>query len=332
MPIKAEYIWVDGTEPTHTLRSKTKIVPEGMTEFPDWGFDGSSTNQADGSDSDCILKPVFTCPDPIRGGNHVLVLCEVYDSKGHPHKTNSRALLREVEARHRDEECWFGIEQEYTMFSGGRPLGWPDHGYPAPQGPFYCGVGADEVFGRDLVEAHLDACLAAGLTVAGINAEVMPGQWEYQIGPCTALEVSDHLLVSRWLLYRLGEDYAVSVTLEPKPVRGDWNGAGAHTNFSTKAMREPGGMDVIQAAIKRLAARADHHVLHYGAGVEQRLTGLHETCSFREFRAGVGDRGASVRIPLHVAQQGYGYLEDRRPCANVDPYMVTRLLMDTVCG
>ena len=331
MPIKAEYIWVDGTEPTRTLRSKTKIVPDGTTEFPDWGFDGSSTNQAEGEDSDCILKPVFTCKDPIRTGNAVLVLCEVYDSKGNPHPTNQRAALREVEARHRDQECWYGIEQEYTMFSGGRPLGWPDHGYPAPQGPFYCGVGADEVFGREIVEAHLDACLDAGLTVSGVNAEVMPGQWEYQIGPCTALEVADHISVSRWLLYRIGEEFGVSITLDPKPVRGDWNGAGAHTNFSTKTMRQPGGMDAIHAAMAKLEARAELHIENYGAGIEQRLTGLHETCSYKE-RYGVGDRGASIRIPLQVAQQGYGYLEDRRPNANIDPYVVARLLMETICG
>ena len=332
MPIKAEYIWVDGSEPTRTLRSKTKIVPDGTTEFPDWGFDGSSTNQAEGEESDCILKPVFTCKDPIRDGNGVLVLCEVYDAKGNPHPTNMRAALREVESRHRDQECWFGIEQEYTMLAGGRPLGWPEHGYPAPQGPFYCGVGADEVFGREVAEAHLDACINAGLTVSGINAEVMPGQWEYQIGPCTALEVADHILVSRWLLYRIGEDYGVSMTLDPKPVRGDWNGAGAHTNFSTKTMREPGGMDAIHAAMKNLENRAAHHIENYGHGIEQRLTGLHETCSYREFRYGVGDRGASIRIPLQVAQQGYGYLEDRRPCANVDPYVVARLLIETICG
>ena len=332
MPIKAEYIWVDGSEPTRTLRSKTKIVPDGTTEFPDWGFDGSSTNQAEGEASDCILKPVFTCKDPIRNGNAVLVLCEVYDAQGTPHPTNQRASLREVEARHRDEECWFGIEQEYTMLSGGRPLGWPEHGYPAPQGPFYCGVGADEVFGREIVEAHLDACLEAGLTVSGVNAEVMPGQWEYQIGPCTALEVADHILVSRWLLYRIGEEYGVSITLDPKPVRGDWNGAGAHTNFSTKTMREPGGMEAIKAAMAPLEARAALHIENYGAGIEQRLTGLHETCSYREFRYGVGDRGASIRIPLQVAQQGYGYLEDRRPNANIDPYLVARLLMETICG
>jgi glutamine synthetase len=329
--IKAEYIWIDGTEPTQKLRSKTKILPDGTTDLPDWGFDGSSTNQAPGDKSDCVLKPVFHCPDPIRGGDDILVVCEVFDSQGNAHSTNTRALLRPVAERHVSQEAWYGIEQEYTMFQTSRPLGWPEGGYPAPQGPFYCGVGADEVFGRPIAEDHMEACLEAGLGFAGINAEVMPGQWEFQIGPLGPLDVGDHLIIARWLLFRIGEEYGVSMTLHPKPVRGDWNGAGAHTNFSTKAMREEGGMAVIEAAMPKLGERADHHVANYGEGIEQRLTGLHETCSHKEFRWGIGDRGASIRIPLHVSQQGKGYLEDRRPNANVDPYVVARLMLETVC-
>jgi glutamine synthetase len=329
--IKAEYIWIDGTRPTQTLRSKTKILAQGEAP-PQWTFDGSSTAQADGERSDCVLDPVFTCPDPIRGGDHILVLCEVYNADGTPHASNNRAPLREAVERYGHEEPWFGIEQEYTMFKGSRPLGWPEGGYPAPQGPFYCGVGADEVFGRDIAEKHMDACLDAGLKIYGINAEVMPGQWEFQVGTTGALEVSDHLHIARYLLFRIGEDFGVSMTLHPKPVRGDWNGAGAHTNFSTKAMREEGGLKAIHAAMSRLEARHAHHVENYGYGLEQRLTGLHETCSYREFRYGVSDRGASVRIPLHVHSAGKGYLEDRRPCANVEPYVVARLLIETICG
>ncbi|MEZ4319249.1 MAG: glutamine synthetase GlnII [Myxococcota bacterium] len=331
MKIKAEYIWVDGTEPTHKLRSKTRIVTD-AGNLPQWGFDGSSTNQAPGNNSECILKPVFTCPDPIRGNPHILVLCEVYDADGNPHRTNERANLRNTFEKFKGEEPWFGIEQEYTMFRNSRPLGWPEGGYPAPQGPFYCGVGADEVFGRELVEEHLDACLAAGLHFYGINAEVMPGQWEFQIGTAGPIEVSDHLLIARYLLYRLGEKHNISVTLYPKPVHGDWNGAGAHTNFSTKAMREAGGMAVIEAAIQKLGKKHDLHIRNYGDGIEQRLTGLHETCDYRQFRYGTADRGASIRIPLDVTKQGYGYFEDRRPCANVDPYVVTRLLIETCCS
>ncbi len=335
--IKAEYIWVDGGQPTHKLRSKTRVLDKGSwlerrAELPEWGFDGSSTGQATGEHSDCLLHPVFHCPDPIRGDDHLLVLCEVNGADDLPHATNTRALLREVAERFADQEPLFGIEQEYTMFQGARPLGWPDGGYPAPQGPFYCGVGADEVFGRPIVEQHLEACLAAGLTLSGINAEVMPGQWEFQVGPEDPLDVCDQLLIARWLLFRIGEDHDVSVSLDPKPVRGDWNGAGAHTNFSTRAMREEGGLAVIEAACDKLRARHELHIANYGEGIERRLTGLHETCPYTEFRWAVGHRGASIRIPLHVAKAGQGYLEDRRPCSNMDPYVVTRLMLESACG
>ena len=335
MKIMAEYIWMDGHVPTQKLRSKTKILNKKISsasELPDWGFDGSSTNQAEGNFSDCLLRPVWICKDPIRGGDHILVMCEVMNADGSVHSTNSRAYLRNIADQFKSEESWFGIEQEYTFFEGRNPLGWPEGGYPAPQGPFYCGVGADEVFGREIVEHHLELCLEAGLELSGINAEVMPGQWEYQVGPLGPLEVSDQLWVSRWLLYRISEDYGVSATLHPKPVKGDWNGAGAHINFSTKSMREKGGIEVINSACEKLSKKHDEHIDVYGAHNEQRLTGKHETCSINEFRYGVSDRGASIRIPMQTANDGYGYLEDRRPSANMDPYKACAALIDTTCS
>ena len=331
--IQAEYIWLDGTRPTPMLRSKTKIV-EGpvrtANDIPGWGFDGSSTEQATGSKSDCLLTPVRVVKDPIRGGDHVLVMCEVMDAEGKRDETNNRAPLREIAQKYGDQEPWFGIEQEYTLFKAARPLGFPENGYPGAQGPYYCGVGAERVFGRTLAEAHLDACLRAGITIAGINAEVMPGQWEFQIGPVGPLEVGDELWLARWLLQRLGEDAGIYVSYAPKPVPGDWNGAGAHTNFSTKAMREQGGMRVIEEACIKLGLKHAEHIAVYGAGNEQRLTGKHETCSIREFRFGVSDRGASIRIPIFTVQPGKGYLEDRRPAANMDPYRVAAKLIETV--
>jgi glutamine synthetase len=326
---KAEYIWIDGTEPTPRLRSKSKILADGK-ELPIWGFDGSSTNQAPGSNSDCVLQPVASYPDPIRGGDDVLVMSEVLLTDMTPHETNTRALLRPVAEKFADQEPIFGIEQEYTFFKEGRPLGFPPNGFPAPQAFYYCGVGADEVFGREVVEAHLDACLEAGLGISGINAEVMPGQWEFQVGPLSPLDVSDHLWVARWLLYRIAEEFGVAATLDPKPVTGDWNGAGAHTNFSTKSMRE--SYEPIIAACEALAKKAIEHVENYGYGIEGRLTGLHETAPWNEFSYGVSDRGASVRIPWQVEVEGKGYIEDRRPNANMDPYIVTRLITDTVCS
>jgi glutamine synthetase len=329
MPYKAEYIWIDGTIPTAKLRSKTKIVEDGAPP-PVWGFDGSSTNQAPGERSDCVLKPVFVCPDPLRKGDHKLVLCEVLLPSMEPHPTNTRQACLEALKASADDEYLFGLEQEYTFFEGSRPLGFPDRGFPAPQGGYYCGVGADEVFGRPVVEAHLEACLQAGLHISGINAEVMPGQWEFQVGPLNAIDVSDHLWVARWLLYRVGEDFGISATLHPKPVRGDWNGAGCHTNFSTKDMRSSYEPNVMAA--EALRTRHDLHIANYGAGIEDRLTGLHETASYKQYSYGVSDRGASVRIPWQVEKEGKGYIEDRRPCANMDPYVVTRLIMETVSG
>jgi glutamine synthetase len=326
---KAEYIWIDGTEPTARLRSKTRVLPDGA-DLPIWGFDGSSTNQAPGANSDCVLRPVFSCPDPIRGGDDVLVMAEVLLTDMSPHPTNTRALCQETAEQYADQEPLFGIEQEYTFFKDGRPLGFPAGGFPAPQGFYYCGVGADEVYGRDVVEAHLEACLDAGIGLSGINAEVMPGQWEFQVGPLSPLDVSDQMWLARWLLYRVAEEFDISATLDPKPVKGDWNGAGAHTNFSTKAMRE--SYEPIIAACEALGERSEEHVKHYGAGIEDRLTGSHETAPWTEFSYGVSNRGASVRIPWQVALDKKGYIEDRRPNANMDPYVVTRLITETVCS
>ena len=335
MKVMAEYIWMDGHQPTQKLRSKTKILNKkisSVSELPEWGFDGSSTNQAEGNFSDCLLKPVWLCKDPIRGKENILFMCEVMNADGSVHASNTRAHLREIEEKFSKEKIWFGIEQEYTFFEGRNPLGWPEGGYPAPQGPFYCGVGADEAFGREIVEDHLDLCLEAGLELSGINAEVMPGQWEYQIGPLGPLEVADQMWVSRWLLYRISEDYGVSATLHPKPVKGDWNGAGAHINFSTQSMREKGGLKVIEDACEKLSKKHDEHIAVYGAHNEERLTGDHETQSISEFSYGVSDRGASIRIPMQTSNDGYGYLEDRRPSSNMDPYQACAILIETTCS
>ncbi|MHC4792243.1 MAG: glutamine synthetase, partial [Planctomycetota bacterium] len=298
----------------------------------------------EGDNSDCILVPCRVVHDPLKA-NAILVLCEVYDNKLEPDSNNHRVAAKRIAEEYEDQKALFGIEQEYTFFKGRNPLGWPDSGYPAPQGPFYCGVGADEVFGRQIVTEHVQACLRAGLNISGVNAEVMPGQWEFQVGPSDALEVADHLWLARYILYRIAESHGVNVKLDPKPVAGDWNGAGAHTNFSTKAMRGDGGLEACVRGASLLGCRASEKsaviegetvdVIHfpkvYGHGYERRLTGAHETCSYEQFKFGVGDRTASVRIPLHVKKNGQGYIEDRRPCANIDPYQITAYLMDTIC-
>jgi len=261
------------------------------------------------------------------------VMCEVFNANGTVHPSNTRAFLRGMNEIYGAYESWFGIEQEYTLFKDGRPLGFPAEGFPAAQGPYYCGVGSDKIMGRELVEAHLEACLKAGLGIAGINAEVMPGQWEFQVGPLAPLAVADQLWLARWLLQRLAENYGIVVSLSPKPVTaGEWNGAGAHTNFSTKAMRSAGGLAAVEQACEKLKLKHVEHIAVYGAGNDLRLSGKYETAHINEFRYGVSDRGASIRIPMATANSGSGYLEDRRPAANMDPYKVCARLLETICG
>jgi len=325
----AEYIWIDGTEPTPSLRSKTKVLRE-YQKSPIWGFDGSSTNQAPGENSDCVLRPVFECADPVRGWPHILVMCEVLNTDMSPHQTNNRAFCATETARSSPLEPWFGMEQEYTLMKNEKPLGWPNNGLePPPQGQYYCSVGAENTFGREIADEHAKACVVAGLEISGINAEVCPGQWEFQIGPLGGTEVSDQMWIARWLLNRIAEQYGITVSYGGKPMKGDWNGAGCHTNFSTNRMRE--NYDDIIAACEALSQNPQEHIANYGHGIEERLTGDHETCSHKEFRYGVSDRGASIRIPWQVAVDKKGYIEDRRPNANCDPYMVTAVMLKTIC-
>lgn len=328
----AEYIWIGGSG--SDLRSKTKTVTHKVTkpeDLPIWNFDGSSTGQAPGNDSEVFLRPVAIYPDPFRRGNNILVLCECLLPSMVPIPTNTRNAAAEVMKRAEQHVPWFGLEQEYTLFQrdGVTPLGWPQGGFPRPQGPYYCAIGANEAYGRYIVEAHYRACLYAGLTISGINAEVMPGQWEYQVGPCTGIESGDQMWISRYLLTRVCEDFHVIVSFAPKPIKGDWNGAGCHTNYSTKAMREEGGYAVIIDAVEKLALKHREHIAVYGKDNHERLTGKHETASIERFSYGVANRGASVRIPRMALIEGRGYFEDRRPASNMDPYVVTSKIVQT---
>jgi len=336
--VQAMYIWVDGSG--ENLRGKTRtldFIPKEISELPIWNFDGSSTDQAEGSNSDMYLHPKAMYPDPFRLGNNKLILCEVYKYNNKtPADTNHRKSCAEIMEKAKAEIPWFGMEQEYTLLDGDRhPLGWPKNGYPGPQGPYYCGVGADKVYGRDIVEAHYKCCLYAGIKISGTNAEVMPAQWEFQVGPCEGIRMGDDLWVSRYLLHRVAEDFGVIVSLDPKPIRGDWNGAGMHTNFSTLAMRNSGGITAIEKGIDNLSKVHKKHILaydpHQGIDNARRLTGAHETSSMDAFSAGVANRGASVRIPRSVSEEKCGYLEDRRPSSNADPYRVSEMMVRTIC-
>merc|ERR1719191_1019866 len=309
--------------------------PTSVSEMKIWNYDGSSTGQAPGHDSEVLIRPVRIFPDPFRGGDNILVLCEaLLPGSLSPIPTNTRAAAKATFDKAPAEKPWFGIEQEYTLIKqdGIRPLGFPDVGYPAPQGPYYCGAGFDSAMGRPVADAHYKACLFAGVKIAGINAEVMPGQWEYQIGPCEGIQSGDHMWMSRYLMLRICEMMEVNVTFDPKPASGDWNGAGCHTNFSTLPMRTaPGGYDEIIKAIEKLGKKHEEHIKVYGEGNERRLTGAHETAPITAFSYGVANRGASVRIPRDTEKDKCGYFEDRRPASNMDPYVVTSKIFDTAC-
>jgi glutamine synthetase len=331
MAAKLEYIWLDGYKPTQSLRSKTKIEADfsgKLEDCPNWSFDGSSTEQAPGGSSDCILKPVFICPDPQRKEGY-LVMCEVLDSNGNPHESNGRAHIEDD-----DNDFWFGFEQEYFLWNPdtNKPLGFPEGGYPGPQGPYYCSVGANNAFGRKIVEEHLDVCLEAGLNVEGINAEVAAGQWEFQIFAKGAKEAGDQIWVARYLLERIGEEYNVAINWHCKPLGTlDWNGSGMHANFSNTTLRTAGSEDIYKKILEAFRPVVKEHIEVYGADNEQRLTGKHETASIHDYSYGVSDRGASIRIPLYTVQKGWkGYLEDRRPNSAADPYKVAARIIKTV--
>lgn len=332
--IIAEYIWIGGSG--IDLRSKSRTISKPVkhpSELPKWNYDGSSTGQAPGEDSEVILYPQAIFKDPFRGGNNILVICDSYTPAGEPIPTNKRHGAAEIFSSQKviNEVPWYGIEQEYTLLQTNVkwPLGWPVGGYPGPQGPYYCGAGADKSFGRDISDAHYKACLYAGINISGTNGEVMPGQWEYQVGPSVGIEAGDHIWCSRYILERITEQAGVVLSLDPKPIEGDWNGAGCHTNYSTKSMREDGGFEVIKKAILNLSLRHEVHISAYGEGNERRLTGKHETASIDTFSWGVANRGCSIRVGRDTEKNGKGYLEDRRPASNMDPYVVTSLLAET---
>ena len=332
MKSKLEYIWLDGNEPTQTLRGKTMVRSDfggTLEECPMWSFDGSSTNQADGSDSDCLLKPVMIVPDPDRRDAY-LVMTEVLNADGSAHATNGRATIDEADD---DDDFWFGFEQEYFLWDPvtDRPPGFPAAGYPEPQGPYYCSVGAKNAHGRELVEEHLDICLDAGLNVEGINGEVAAGQWEFQIFAKGAKRAGDEIWLARYLLERTGEKYGLAIDYHPKPLGDtDWNGSGMHANFSNGAMREAGSEEVFNKVCEEFGKNIDRHMSVYGAHNDQRLTGLHETQSIDQFSYGVSDRGASIRIPIGTVEDGWkGRLEDRRTASNADPYKVAAAIVKT---
>ncbi|ARF08831.1 glutamine synthetase [Catovirus CTV1] len=330
-----EYVWIDAFEKT---RSKTKIVFDKKilepSDCPEWTFDGSSTGQAEGWHSDIILKPVALFKDPFRKlDNAFLVLCETFNKEGTIHATNNRIRCVEISKLTTVFDPWFGIEQEYVIYDkNNKPYMWLNDEEPGfgKQGPYYCSAGGNTAFGRNIVEDHLLLCIYCGIKICGVNAEVMPSQWEFQIGPLDPISVCDQLWISRYILDRVCEQYNCWANYDPKPKKG-WNGSGCHTNFSTNIMRQENGYDHIIQACEKLRCKHLEHICVYGKDNEKRLTGNHETSNINDFSYGVSHRGCSIRIPLLVVKENKGYLEDRRPASNMDPYLVVGKLLETVC-
>ena len=324
-----EYVWIGGTGMDIRSKSKTYTKPiKSLDDIDDWNFDGSSTYLAPTDNSEVILKPVAMYTDPFRGDPNKIVLCATYFIDGTPTVTNFRYHAEKILSQKESEnEPMFGVEQEYVMkncvgTTGGIPLGFPVGGYPEPQGPYYCTVGAKYAHGREIMEAHYRVCLAAGLSIYGTNSEVMPGQWEFQIGTCKGIQTADELWIARYLLLRVGEYFKVDIDFSPKPVHGNWNGSGCHTNYSDNKTRNDTKMENILEQINKLEKTHTRLIKLYGEGNSERLTGKHETSSMEKFTSGVAHRGASVRIPLNTEYNGKGYYEDRRPASNMDPYVV----------
>jgi len=241
-------------------------------------------------------------------------MTEVLNADGSAHDSNGRATIDEADD---DEDFWFGFEQEYFLWDPitNLPPGFPANGFPAPQGPYYCSVGASNAYCRDLVEEHFDLCLEAGLNVEGINAEVAAGQWEFQIFAKGAKRAGDEIWLARYLLERTAEKYGLAINYHPKPLGDtDWNGSGMHANFSNKVMREAGK----EAVFTKICEE-------FGKNIERCK---HETQSIDQYSYGVSDRGASIRIPIGTVEDGWkGRLEDRRTSSNADPYKVAAVIV-----
>lgn len=330
-PIPVDYVWLDAN---NRFRWKTRILEPtpNVEDIPEWNYDGSSCGQADGNgQTEVVIKPVFMVRDPFRERG-ITVLCETY-KEGIALSNNTRCYSKLVFDKGCNEKPWFGIEQEYfiidPVFKNVMGCNTPDFALIPQQNDFYCRMGTK--WGRNIAEKHLQYCLKAGLTVSGMNAEVSPGQWEYQIGPCEGIRAADELMISRYFLERIAEEHGKSISWEPKIVE-KINGSGCHTNFSTQKMREDGGMQIILNAITLLQNKHSEHMKHFGNNNINRMTGLHETSSFHQFTYGYGTRNTSIRIGNDTVKNGKGYFEDRRPASNMDPYIVTGMIFKTACN
>ena len=339
--VQFTYVWVGGN---NELRGKTRTLINNsgysnenhfssVENLPDWDFDGSSTGQAVGRNSEVLLKPKALFKNPFTPGGF-LVMCDTYCPDGSPHPTNHRFHAMELFNQKLEEEPWYGFEQEFFLMKPGTktPLGFPETGHPRPQGPYYCSVGTSNCVGREILDSFYRAALYAGIKVSGTNVEVAPSQFEFQIGPCIGIEEGDHLFMARYILCRVAEHFNCDVNFEPKPVKGNWNGSGGHLNISTLEMREDNGLKHILKAVEKLGKCHEEMVNVYGdEDNKERLSGEHETSDWRTFTWGYADRGATIRVGRMTQRENKGYFELRATSSNCDPYLVTSKVFEVIC-
>ncbi len=315
-----EYIWIDDVGKT---RSKTMVIDSSfnipLSNLPIWNYDGSSTGQAKGKNTEVILYPIKIVTDPLRN-NSWLVLCDI-DTK-YSTRTNAAQVFDKYDSL----DFWFGLEQEYFILNEIENIS-----LDKKQGQYYCGVGGRDPVERQIAEEHLNACIMAGLNISGINAEVANGQWEFQIGIAHGIDAADQLFIARYLLERIAEKYSRRISYEPK-LDSNTNGSGCHVNISTNETRGENGIDFIYSYLNKLAKLHHLHIQHFGENNRKRLTGKHETSSYDLFSWGVGTRDTSIRIGNKTNEDKKGYFEDRRPAANMNPYIVLSLIAECCCN
>ena len=336
-----EYIWLDVN---NNFRSKVKIEKLKLgfqaSDLEIWNFDGSSTGQATGDDSEIFIKPYLILQSQTNtdiNDNYYYVFCECLNTDiKTPHKTNTRTNAFEFfnQPEVISIDPMFGIEQEFFVFKDGKPIVWKDE-MTAPQGDYYCGNGGKSILhsSRKFLDKVIDTLNRWGINTTGYNFEVAPGQMEIQI--CEkGIMAADYLIVLRFILTRYAEEYGWDIVLTPKPefLSGDkWNGSGCHVNFSTAEMRQTTiqsiSFDKTINLIQNMKESHSRDIMHFGSENNKfRLGGKNETSSYDTFTYGVANRGSSIRIPRYFVNNLYGYIEDRRPGADMDPYIVTKII------
>jgi glutamine synthetase len=351
--IGVEYLWT-GTDNTFsvnnlnitkkrfytkvkTIELKNTYAPIKLTlaDIPIWSFDGSSTGHivptSSNANTEVILSPVklYDHPFPTESIKY-LVLCDTYDINSVPNKFSTRANVINTFLTNSNLIPWYGLEQEYVFMNALNDgiYGW-DMTNPAlwpQQNDHYCGLSIYCKKLRPIVEDHYNRCLKIGINISGFNAEVMPSQWEFQIGPSVGIDAADDLVTARYILERLAESNDLYINYHPKPLP-NYNGSGCHHNFSTTQTRQLNA-DTCRAfyslLFEKFNAKHEETMKYYGANNTLRLTGIHETSNMTNFTYDIGTRHTSIRVPVNT----YTYFEDRRPAASIDPYISTWALLN----